>query len=247
MNKKKYNFFKIKKDGKKQIKVPAPETGAVPLTLKEEPKEEKKEIAYQIDTKEAASQNTAKEAASQNTAKETASQITIKEESSETVSREMPQEERKTGIEEVISFLIADKEFAINILNIIEIVIVEKINPISNAEDYVEGIYNLRGEMLPVINIERKLGLADEIAKHFGLITMLEGRKVCILTKKIMEVVYLSKLKLFDPPIMITGLNDYLYKIIKFVKNGDERIISIINLDNLFSEEEKLSFVNITE
>jgi purine-binding chemotaxis protein CheW len=143
-------------------------------------------------------------------------------------------------ITEVISFLVGNKEFAINILNIIEIVIIEKIDPLINAQEYIDGLYNIRNEMIPVVNLNKKLKIEEKEKTHFGIISTIGDRKVCLLAKKIIEVIYLDKVKVFDLPLLISGINDYLYKVIKIESGSGERVISIINLKNLFSSEEKL-------
>ncbi len=151
-------------------------------------------------------------------------------------------------INEVISFLVGNKELAIDILLVKEIVIIEKLNEVSNAENYIEGLYNYRGDIIPVINLAKKFHIEINEEQRIGIVCEYENQLMCILTRKVFDVLELKNLRVFEPPALITGVNDYLYKILRIIdKNGNERIISVLNFQNILSSEEQDMIRHIIE
>src|SRR5690625_4599218 len=62
---------------------------------------------------------------------------------------------------EVIAFSIGESHFGINVLKVREIINPITITHVPQSHQYVEGIINLREEIIPLINLSRVLGLAD--------------------------------------------------------------------------------------
>lgn len=62
---------------------------------------------------------------------------------------------------QVGAFKLLNEEYGVNILNVQEIKVMTDITRIPFAPDYVKGVMNLRGSVLPVIDLKRRLGLAD--------------------------------------------------------------------------------------
>ncbi len=238
MTKNKYNYFKIGGKAKKAIKKKAsPKKKAV---LKEEPAAVQDEAVEKV---ERIADGSAVEVFAAENEEKAASAEPEGFPPVEHHSEDAPvfeDQESVSKVREVISFALGEGEYAIDILRIIEIVIVDKINALSNVEEYVEGLFNLRDEMIPVVNLEMKLGLPNDPGKHFGIVCSLGDKKICILTRRIIEVIYLKQVSVFDPPRLISGVNDYLHKILKYTRDATESVVSLVNLHNLFSSEEKL-------
>lgn len=62
---------------------------------------------------------------------------------------------------QVGAFKLLNEEYGVNILNVQEIKVMTDITRIPFAPDYVKGVMNLRGSVLPVIDLKKRLGLAD--------------------------------------------------------------------------------------
>ncbi|MCD6579446.1 chemotaxis protein CheW [bacterium] len=245
MVKRKYNFFKIK--GKNIPKQEKSEKIGTPKKNKtKDPKDEiEKKMANMIEEpvieKEIISDILKEE--------EPVIPADIVEIADENIHRAFTESgEEILNINEVISFLVGNKVLALDILLVKEIVIVEKLNEVSNAEDYIEGLYNYRGDIIPVINLAKKFNIARENAQNIGIVCQYENQLMCVLTEKVIDVLELDKIKIYEPPALITGVNDYLYKVIKIIdKNKDERIVSVLNFHNIFSNEEQDMIRHIIE
>lgn len=66
-----------------------------------------------------------------------------------------PQEQKN----EWLSFSLADSSYAIDILRVIEIRVWEQVTRIPDSEDYVLGLINLRGSIVPIVDLRKRMGL----------------------------------------------------------------------------------------
>ena len=76
----------------------------------------------------------------------------------------MANEETKNEVEEgiqVVAFKLLNEEYGVSILNVQEIRNLTDITRVPFAADYIKGVINLRGSVLPVIDLKKRLGLAD--------------------------------------------------------------------------------------
>lgn len=62
---------------------------------------------------------------------------------------------------QLVSFQLGQEEFAIDILGVQEIIRLVEITPVPNAPYYVEGVVNLRGKVIPIINLRSRFGLPE--------------------------------------------------------------------------------------
>ena len=74
----------------------------------------------------------------------------------------MANEENKQNDEvQVVAFKLRDEEYGVSILNVQEIRNMTDITRVPFAADFIKGVINLRGSVLPVIDLKKRLGLAE--------------------------------------------------------------------------------------
>jgi len=97
------------------------------------------------------------------------------------------------GIQEYLSFALADEVFAVNILNIKEIIKTLEITQVPRTEEVILGVLSLRGTIVPVIDLRKRLGLVAETPgrKARVLIVQIGGELVGLLVDAVMQVIYL--------------------------------------------------------
>ncbi|ACM61223.1 purine-binding chemotaxis protein CheW [Caldicellulosiruptor bescii] len=136
-------------------------------------------------------------------------------------------------MEQYLVFRLADEHYGLNVNNIENI---EKLMPITrvpHTKQYVKGVINLRGEIVPVIDLREKIGVEKE---EFGeetriLIVNWKGEfKVGLIIDEVLDVVYLSK-EDFDQATR--DRNEFKFSIAKY--NG--MLINIINLEDVLFEK----------
>jgi purine-binding chemotaxis protein CheW len=145
----------------------------------------------------------------------------------------------------VLTFVLGDEEFAIDIMKVDRVKEYEKITKLPNSKDYVEGIINLMGEVIPIINLRKKFMLEDFEDKEKSKIIVIRfeenGKKMGFLVDDVKEVITLSGDKIDQTP-EYSGLSaEFLLGIAKL----ENRMILILDVEKVLKKEEKLAIENI--
>lgn len=126
-----------------------------------------------------------------------------------------------------LTFYIDDAIYGIELLHVIEIVAVSPITKVPNVPNYIKGIINLRGKIVPVIDVRLKFCQPEKEHddKTCLIIVDIEGMHVGLIVGGVAEVVTVDKDNLAAPPDVSTNVsNRYLQSIAKI---GDRVILNI--------------------
>lgn len=139
---------------------------------------------------------------------------------------------------QLVSFKIGNEEFGIDIFNVKEINRMVNITKVPNSPDYVEGIINLRGKVIPVIDLRTKLGMPKkEHDKDTRIVVAdIDGRTVGFLVDAVSEVLRIPRNITEAPPALTTGINsDYITAVGKL----EDRLLTLLDLTKVLAKEEK--------
>lgn len=102
---------------------------------------------------------------------------------------------------QVVVFDLAGVRYGIDILQVQEIMRVVEITPVAEADFAVEGIINLRGQVITVINLSRQLGLPEKERSQETRIIVVEpdGKRVGLIVDRVLEVGTYSDEEIEDP------------------------------------------------
>ena len=149
-------------------------------------------------------------------------------------------EETKRDQEELlqlVSFKIGDEEFGVDILSVQEINRMSQITKVPNTPDFIEGVINLRGRIIPVIDLRVKLGM---IRKDHGkntriVVVELKGQTIGFIVDEVSEVLRIPKDITEAPPEMVGGVNsDYITSIGKL----EDRLLILLDLEKILTTSE---------
>jgi purine-binding chemotaxis protein CheW len=145
---------------------------------------------------------------------------------------------------QVVVFKLGEKEYAIDILEVQEIQRYIEPTEVPNAPSFVKGIINLRGEIIPIFDINERFGKPpvqiDEGTKI--IIVMVGDRKAGFIVNDVHEVLRISTDMISQVPDTIGGrVREFLKGVIKY----QDRLILWIDVEKLFSEEEKEALAQI--
>ena len=135
-------------------------------------------------------------------------------------------------------FMLGDKEFG---LDIMEVNIIEKfmnIEPVSSFPDTLKGIIKLRGDVIPVYSLRRKFGLGDiqpDDETRF-IITTSNDIQIAYEVDKMSEIVQFEENQMYEVPSIIKN-KDTSY--MKQVTSVDDRLIVILDQNGILTEEEQ--------
>ncbi len=148
----------------------------------------------------------------------------------------------------VVSFIIGDEEYALDIMKIDSIIEIKKILSIPQSPPFVEGVINFRGTVVPVINGRKKfliksLKNGDKRSER-AIVVNFENKKVAILVDEVKEVLTLSQNTLEEPPSEISDVsNEY----ISAIANIDGRMIIILDAGKILNRKESSEISNMVK
>jgi len=142
---------------------------------------------------------------------------------------------------QLVTFQLGEELYGINIMDVREIVRVQSIRTIPNAPSYVEGIFNLRSEIIPIINLHKRFHLKklvtseeDELLSGF-IILDIDGMKLGVIIDRISRVVTIGDEEIQPPPQMFSGIGtEYIYGVVR-QENG---YLVILDIRYLFDPRE---------
>lgn len=134
--------------------------------------------------------------------------------------------------EQVVVFRLGDEEYAVPIEQVREIINYIPVTKLPNTPDYYEGIINVRGKLIPVINFSAKLGFVERQCIRQIVILETEGNEIGITVDAVTEV-----LKTADDKFSSIVMNHEETNKVNTVYNSGERIIIILDINNIFKNE----------
>jgi purine-binding chemotaxis protein CheW len=142
---------------------------------------------------------------------------------------------------QLVTFQLGEELYGINIMDVKEIVRVQAIRAIPNAPMYVEGIFNLRSEIIPIINLHKRFHLKklasseeDELLSGFVILDI-DGMKLGIIIDRISRVITIEKEDIQPPPQMFSGIGaEYIMGVVR----QDQGYLIILDIRDLFNPKE---------
>ena len=137
---------------------------------------------------------------------------------------------------ELATFYVGEALCGMDILNVQEINKLMEMTKVPQAPEYVTGILNLRGQIVTVIDLGKKLGLTatDFSESTRNIIVNSDQEYIGLLVSRISDVVEARWEKVEEPPANIGGVQGAFFKGVYKTK---DRLIGILNVDNVLAEE----------
>ena len=136
-----------------------------------------------------------------------------------------------------VTFIMGEELYGIDIYNTQEIIRIPEITPIPNALEYVEGIINLRGDIIPIINLERKFRMVSSLQeKKEVIIIRTHTAKLGIIVNKVFRVIQAEDKNISLPPSILSGIEEEYIKGVTHIE--DERLVILLDIEKMFFEEE---------
>jgi len=138
---------------------------------------------------------------------------------------------------EFLAFTLGKEEYGIHILKVQELRGYEEPTRIANAPDFIKGVVNLRGIIVPIVDMRIKFNLGTPTYDQFTVVIILNinGRVVGMVVDSVSDVITLSPDQVKPAPEMGTALNtDYLIGL----GTVDQRMLILVDIDKLMSSAE---------
>lgn len=144
---------------------------------------------------------------------------------------------------QLVSFMLADEEYGVEVLKVREIIRMPTITKMPNTPTHVEGIVNLRGKVIPIISMRKRFGLMEnENSNQTRIIIMdVAGSLTGFIVDAVSEVIRIHSSEIQPPPTMVMsgGIGQ---EFITGVFNHADRLLIIMDIDRMFSDDERENF-----
>ena len=143
--------------------------------------------------------------------------------------------------QQLVVFGLGKEEFGIDISQVREIVRIQTITAIPQSLDFVEGIVNLRGQIVPIVDLSKRFRVAnvtagDESQRRIIVVSM-GSQNIGILVDGVSEILRIPDDSIEPtPPIVASGVSS---DFIRGVAKVENRLIIMLDLDRIFTFEEK--------
>jgi purine-binding chemotaxis protein CheW len=149
-------------------------------------------------------------------------------------------------ISSYVTFKISSELYGVNIMEIREVVQLCEITPIPNAPDFVDGVINLRGEIIPVVDLGKRFKFKkrqyteEEVLLRGIIVLNVNGLIIGIIIDQVKRVMNVDFDQIQPPPQIVSGVGaEYVQGVVK-LENDEDNFLIILNEKKLFNKEELL-------
>jgi purine-binding chemotaxis protein CheW len=139
---------------------------------------------------------------------------------------------------QLVSFNIGQEEFGLDIQSIQEINRMVDITRVPNSPEFVSGVINLRGKVIPIIDLRKRFGFTSkEYDKNTRIIVVeLNGMVVGFIVDAVSEVLRIPKSITEPPPAIVAGIgSEYITAVAKL----ENRLLILLDLERILKDKEK--------
>jgi purine-binding chemotaxis protein CheW len=138
---------------------------------------------------------------------------------------------------EFLAFTLGQEEYGIDIQKVQELRGYDSVTRIANSPDFIKGVVNLRGVIVPIIDMRIKFNLGAPTYDQFTVVIILNisGRTIGMVVDSVSDVITLTSQQLKPPPQMGSALDtEYLIGL----GTLDDRMLILVDIDKLMSSGE---------
>lgn len=146
---------------------------------------------------------------------------------------------------QLVIFELGAEHFGIDIASVEGINKMLEITKIPKAPGYMLGITNLRGSVLPVIDLQKRFGMLEQeqTSETRIVVANMDGVKIGMVVSAVSEVLTIEDKVIEPPPPMVSNVNS---EFIVGVAKIDKRLVILLDLAKVLTADEKAQVTNIT-
>lgn len=141
-------------------------------------------------------------------------------------------------LSQVVSFRLSNEEYGLGIMQVQEIILMGAITEIPEVPSYIRGLINLRGKVIPIVDLRLRFGLAvAENSEQTRIIVVNTASSTLgIVVDAVNEVLRIEPDQIEPPPAGLLGIEQaYIQGLMKM----EEKIMILLNIDAILSHEDK--------
>lgn len=139
-----------------------------------------------------------------------------------------------------VVFSIDGEEFALDIAQVREIIKPPVVTRLPYAAQFIEGVTNLRGEVIPIVDLRRRFEVLGQASDSRIVVAEVGGEKVGLRVDSVIEVRRIPASDIQPPPESVAGIRS---EFLKGIGRVEDRLLILIDIDKLFATTEKVELV----
>jgi purine-binding chemotaxis protein CheW len=149
---------------------------------------------------------------------------------------------------QLVSFMLDGEEFGLEVLKVREIIRIPTITKMPNTAQYIEGVVNLRGKVIPIISMRKRFGLPDSGNDSQTRIIVMDvaNNLTGFIVDGVSEVIRVRSSEINPPPSLVTS-GGVSQEFITGIFNHAERLLILLDIDRMFTAQEQGSFSGLTD
>ena len=149
---------------------------------------------------------------------------------------EAPSRRADNPIIQLVGFRLDNEDYAIAITKIQEIILMKPITRIPQVPDFIEGLINLRGSVIPIVNLRKRFGLAPrELDDETRTIVVnVHDKTVGCIVDAVTQVMRINRDQIQPPPLSVLAV---AHQYISGLARLDDRLLIILDIDRLFDDQ----------
>lgn len=141
---------------------------------------------------------------------------------------------------QLVTFRLGGEEFGLDVFTVHEILRHQPVTPVPRAPDFVEGVIDVRGTLVPVIDLRRRFELADAPVNDETRVMLVQfgGERLGLVVDAVTEVLRVPETAVSPPPQYIRGLAaEFLRGIVRL----EGRLVVLIDIERILSTQERIA------
>jgi len=137
---------------------------------------------------------------------------------------------------QLVGFRLDNEDYAIAITKIQEIILMKPITRIPQVPDFIEGLINLRGSVIPIVNLRKRFGLPSrEVDDETRTIVVnIHDKTVGCIVDAVTQVMRINRDQIQPPPLSVLAV---AHQYISGLARLDDRLLIILEIERLFDEQ----------
>ncbi len=153
---------------------------------------------------------------------------------------------RNIEVTQIVGFQLANEEYGLDIMQVQEIILIGAITQVPQVPDYVRGLINLRGHVIPIVDLRRRFSLpgTDQPEEQRIIVVNVREKMIGILVDSVNQVTRVTADQIDPPPTSVSGIDhEFITGLVKF----DERLVILLDIERLLTITEGEALAELTQ
>ena len=157
----------------------------------------------------------------------------------------VPNATESTRAGKYLTFFLAGEEYGLEIMKVSEIIGMQNITRIPRTPDFIRGVINLRGRVIPITDLRRKFGMpSDAAAESCVIVVQVSGVQTGLVVDRVSDVIAIAESDIEDSPAFSAGVRSDL---LLGIGKAANKVKLLLNIERVLSADELMAVGEASE